>query len=111
MLRDASWYWGSPHAVQRSLFSVVAPRAARRTRRLRGRVRDDVNTITLKPFLETRSMFVHIPKTAGISVGLSLYGGKSGDHRTIRDYKLCFSKAEFDSFFKFAFVRNPWDRR
>jgi hypothetical protein len=31
-------------------------------------------------------------------------------HTTLAEYKTLFSKADFDSFFKFAFVRNPWDR-
>jgi hypothetical protein len=109
-LAGASWYWNLPHAVRRSLFFVLAPRNMRRVKRLRHEISRNINTPSLKPFFDTRSVFVHIPKTAGISVGMSLYGRKSGDHRTIRDYELCFRKSDFDSFFKFAFVRNPWDR-
>ncbi len=33
-----------------------------------------------------------------------------GAHYSIAQYKMMFTKEEFDSFFKFTFVRNPWDR-
>jgi len=57
-----------------------------------------------------RCIFIHIPKNAGTSV-IKLLGGNSGrrDHLTY----LIFRKAnrrKFDSYFKFAIVRNPWDR-
>jgi hypothetical protein len=65
---------------------------------------------TYKPFDETHSIFVHIPKTAGLSVCEALYGNKAGGHSSIRHYEIAFSKKDFSSYFKFAFVRNPWDR-
>lgn len=57
---------------------------------------------------EHKCIFVHIPKTAGKSIARSLFGSDSGHVR----YTL-FEKAnpkKFASYFKFSFVRNPWDR-
>lgn len=65
---------------------------------------------TLKPFVENKCIFIHIPKCAGISVSESLFGNNAGDHMSILRYQLAFSEAEFDSYFKFTFVRNPFDR-
>jgi len=57
-----------------------------------------------------RCIFVHIPKAAGISVSQGLFGNLGGGHVSIAVYRIVFPKEEFDSYFKFAFVRNPWDR-
>jgi Sulfotransferase family len=82
-----------------------------------------------------RCVFVHVPKTAGMSVehvfvqlsGLTwetrapllLHGNDDPRlgpprlaHLTAGEYVSCghLSAEEFASYFKFAFVRNPWDR-
>lgn len=57
---------------------------------------------------EHRCIFVHIPKTAGSSVATALFGRPSS-HVTAHAY-LEASPRKFRRFFKFAFVRNPWDR-
>lgn len=71
-----------------------------------------------KNFDDTQSIFIHIPKTAGMAVAEGLYGGwetsvypssKMG-HASLRKYQWVFSPSEFHDYFKFAFVRNPWDR-
>ena len=70
--------------------------------------------------------FIHIPKTAGTSVYLALGGDRNRDplfgysksldlqlqHITTQEYvKYNFiDELEFKSYFKFCFVRNPWDR-
>jgi hypothetical protein len=84
---------------------------------------------------EYRSLFVHIPKTAGQSVeqvflrllgltwetraALLLRGNDDPRlgpprlaHLTAAEYVSCgyLAPAEFASYFKFSFVRNPWDR-
>lgn len=55
-------------------------------------------------------LFIHVPKTAGVSVQHSLFGQMVFHHQTYRQYELMFSRRFLDSLFKFAFVRNPWDR-
>ena len=68
------------------------------------------DTYSYKPFDDSRSIFVHIPKCAGISVARSLYGNLAGGHATLADYFRVFKPAEILSYFKFTIVRNPWDR-
>jgi len=40
----------------------------------------------------------------------SLFGCRTGSHLAVRDFQLIYGRREFDSFFKFTIVRNPWDR-
>jgi hypothetical protein len=65
---------------------------------------------SLTEFDKHRCIFVHIPKCAGTSICGSLFGYIVGGHLSIMEYGKIFSREEFDSYFKFAFVRNPWDR-
>jgi hypothetical protein len=54
-----------------------------------------------------RFIFVHIPKTAGNSVN-RVFGVAWEQHKDLARYASeCNS---FDNYFKFAIVRNPWDR-
>lgn len=64
---------------------------------------------SLRPFDEHHCIFVHITKTAGTSVAKSLFGYLPY-HYTAIDYRVIYGKKTFDGYFKFAFVRNPWDR-
>lgn len=66
--------------------------------------------LSLLPFDQTNSLFVRIPKSAGRSLSLSLYGCLVGSHITMRDYQIAYSEAELKAMFKYTFVRNPWDR-
>jgi hypothetical protein len=65
---------------------------------------------SFKPFDDYKCIFVHIPKCAGISVCKSLFGNLGGGHLSIRKYQIVFSRSEFSKYFKYTFVRNPWDR-
>lgn len=57
-----------------------------------------------------KCIFVHIPKNAGLSVSYALFGNTGGSHRKIKDYQELFSRRAFIKYYKFTFVRNPWDR-
>lgn len=65
---------------------------------------------SLQPFDATKSIFVHIPKCAGVSIGSALYGNLAGGHTTLRGYMAVFEPRLLLEYFKFTIVRNPWDR-
>jgi len=57
------------------------------------------------------SIFIHIPKCAGISVATAMYGKQqSPAHLKLVNYKILLPKNTFNEAYKFTFVRNPWDR-
>jgi hypothetical protein len=63
-------------------------------------------------FDTTQSIFVHIPKAGGISIIKSLYGEQADGfgHPTHLRFLKLFGKKRFKTYYKFTFVRNPWDR-
>ena len=62
----------------------------------------------IKGFGETKSLYIHIPKTAGTSISLCCYG-EDPWHYPITHYKYLTSRY-LNSLFKFTFVRNPYFR-
>jgi hypothetical protein len=54
-------------------------------------------------------IFIHITKTAGISVSVSLLGEIIGNMSALY-YQSLFGKEKFNRYFKFAFIRNPFTR-
>lgn len=97
-----------PHDLRRWLFSVL--RKDRYDRIQAMRASDSESPYTYKSFDRHHCIFVHVPKCAGVSVCKTLFGNLGGAHTTIYSYQLVFSSQEFHRYFKFSFVRNPWDR-
>ena len=68
------------------------------------------NGTLLNAFYKTKTIFIHIPKTAGVSLLRSIYGDVTlTGHRTYHFNSLVLNLLEFD-YFSFSFVRNPYDR-
>jgi hypothetical protein len=55
-----------------------------------------------------RCIFVHIPKNGGSSIAQSLFGLRVSHHDYERYERV--NPRKFRDYFKFCFVRNPWDR-
>lgn len=70
----------------------------------------DAAGYTYKSFDETKSIFIHVPKCAGVSVCKALYGNLAGGHMTLAGYMNVFEPKALQRYFKFTFVRNPYDR-
>ena len=104
------FYWLLPYEIRRKLFKVIHPKKYEYLTWLRTENPVQLNSPTFKPFIDNKCIFVHIPKAAGISIGYSLFGRHTGNHTTIEEYQIAFNKQEFECFFKFTFVRNPFDR-
>jgi hypothetical protein len=64
---------------------------------------------SLGAFDRHQCIFIHIPKSAGTSVAKSLFGELPYHYSAIQ-YRVIFGRRAFNRYFKFAFVRNPWDR-
>jgi len=58
---------------------------------------------------EHQCIFVHIPKTAGNSIN-RVFGVGWENHRDLQRYFDETPRENFERYFKFAIVRNPWDR-
>jgi hypothetical protein len=97
-----------PHDLRRLAFRLRRPETFHAWQRMRTGA--DPKGYTFEPFDRHRCIFIHVPKCAGVSMSRALFGNLAGGHRKIDTYRLVFNRAEFTSYFKFAFVRNPWDR-
>jgi len=97
-----------PHDLRRFAFRLMCPQVYREINAMRyAQDRDPHGDLSM--FIKRKAIFVHVPKAAGRSVRAGLFEGRTASHMTLHHYQLAFSRREFRSFFKFAFVRNPWD--
>lgn len=67
-------------------------------------------SFSFREFDKRRAIFVHIPKCAGVAVKRALFQNLSGGHTKLPTYCRVFEPRLFLAYFKFTFVRNPWDR-
>lgn len=101
-------YYSLPYDLRRFLYAIIRSKEFWRLQR-----KKTINTdsdYSYKPLVQNQCIFVHIPKAAGVSVCRTLFNNLAGGHQTIKKYQIVFSEKEFNRYFKFTFVRNPWDR-
>ncbi len=55
-----------------------------------------------------QAIFIHVPKNAGTSVCYTIFD-KEVSHSPLLNYK-AHNEEKFENYYKFTFVRNPWDR-
>ncbi|MES9899564.1 MAG: sulfotransferase family protein [Sedimenticola sp.] len=89
-----------PYALRSSIYRILNNK--RSSEGIRRKFRDGYHRYG--------GIFFHIPKNAGTSINLTLYGSKDTYHTGIFDVMEMFSAKEFRKGFKFAFVRHPLDR-
>ena len=64
----------------------------------------------LNAFHESKTIFIHIPKTAGMSLLKAIYGDVTREgHRSLYFNRIAL-KSDKDNYFSFSFVRTPYDR-
>lgn len=97
--------WRMIPATERNMLLSYAPQYQQRhiDRILRGRA------IYQPCFDKHQALFIHVPKSAGRSIVRGLFDVKSVEHAPAQWYQR-LDREKFDRYFKFTFVRNPWDR-
>jgi len=103
------WILLLPHNIAFNLYKLLFRRSFKKLQNKRSKA-IEYNSSSYKQFDNLKCVFIHIPKNAGVSLNRAVFGNLGGGHQRIIDYHLVYSKQELDSYFKFAFVRNPWDR-
>ena len=54
-------------------------------------------------------LFIHVPRTGGSSIESQFNYKEKRKHWTLSDWKNMLDPDIFEGYFKFSFVRNPWD--
>ncbi len=93
--------------LRRVSAGLLPPRRLMQLRRLRSR---PALKYSMAAFDQLNCVFVHIPKTAGVSISTALFGTNAGGHQTMAEYLWLYGPRELERRFVFTFVRNPWER-
>ena len=64
----------------------------------------------LNAFYKSKTIFIHIPKTAGVSLAKAIYGDVTFEgHRSFYFNSIALN-IKNEKYFSYAFIRNPFDR-
>ena len=102
-------FWHLPYATRYRVAKILKPKAYRFNQELR-HLDSNGDVQSLFGYDQLKCVFVHIPKTGGLSISKTLFNNLGGSHRSISDYSLIFNQYEFTNYYKFTLVRNPFDR-
>lgn len=81
---------------------------ARRRSRLAAQLKKQAGGVPILDFAKTGIMFVHIPKNAGTSISLRVYGRSIGHYTWRQAFRI--APTSYLSWVKFCVVRDPVDR-
>ncbi len=98
-------YYQLPHRVRHSIYRLTSPRSFRRHQAERLSIEGRFHC-----FDQASAIYIHIAKCGGTSIAKTLFNVEKVSHRTVRDYQKIFSPEDFNRYYKFTFVRNPWSR-
>lgn len=71
---------------------------------------EEFGKCSIKSFDEYKCIFIRIPKTAGISIHRSLFDYYPIGHFNYKVFRRIYGYKKFQHYYKFSFVRNPFDR-
>lgn len=69
-----------------------------------------ISNLYIQKLIKSNSIFIHIPKTAGVSLKTALYGIKGTYHYSFNNYENILHQKFIEKAFKFTFCRNPYTR-
>ena len=69
-----------------------------------------INGTLLNAFYKSKTIFIHIPKTAGVSLAKAIYGDVTLEGHRSFYFNMIALNIENQKYFTFTFVRNPFDR-
>lgn len=101
-------YQHLPHDLRRTVYAVRRPGEFRELQRRRRGSSADFASYTV--FEQTGTLFIHVPKAAGLSLWTAIYGRQHTAHVSLDTYRMVYPRRVFDRLVSFAFVRDPWDR-
>lgn len=98
-------YYNLPHSLRRNIYRLTSQKSFSKLQKERCS-----STGKFRGFDEKRAIFFHIPKCAGTSIASAVFGYDKVSHRDAKKYQQIFSEQDFNAYFKFTVVRNPYDR-
>jgi hypothetical protein len=101
-------FWNLPYNLRRDIYKLTNKEEYKRFNGYFNS--DDLSNISWKKMKEGKFIFIHIPKTGGLSLTRALLGSEFNKHVTAKRFQLLLPEDEFKNYFKFCIVRNPWDR-
>ena len=106
MDRTRLLFMSLPYPIRR----IIWLSSVKRKRFLSLALRGEHSSLNLKPYLENKCIFIHIPKVAGNSIRSSIGGEPNGGHHSYLEFEHMLGRDVVNRLGFFSIVRNPWSR-